>query len=99
MEIYKLRIANCYLEIDFEDGSYVHVSLAYFPGTIYATPELTRIVNEYNDFRESPWDFPDMVWDPMADTWRYVNTITDKTIKNIELDAFIKQCRRNQNVS
>ncbi|QHS01778.1 hypothetical protein CPT_CIP9_242 [Enterobacter phage vB_EclM_CIP9] len=99
MEFYKLRIVNCYLEIDFEDGSYVHVSLAYFPGTIYATPELTRIVNEYNDFRESPWDFPDMVWDPTADTWRYVNTITDKTLKSIELDKFIKQCRRNQNVS
>lgn len=99
MEFYKLRIVNCYLEIDFENGSYVHISLLYFKDSIYATPELTRIVDEYNDFRKSLWDFPDMVWDPIADTWRYVNTISDKTLKSIELEAFIKQCRRNQNVS
>lgn len=99
MEFYKLRIVDCYLEIDFENGSYVHISLPYFKNSIYATPELSRIVNEYNDFRASQWDFPDMVWDPMVDTWRYVNTITDKTLKSIELEAFIKQCRRNQNVS
>lgn len=99
MNFYKLRVNDCYLEIDFEDGAYVHVSLAYFAGSIYATPEIIRIVNEYNDFRESPYDYPNMVWDPMADTWRYVNTITSKTTKSIELDAFIKQCRRKQNVN
>ena len=99
MEFYKLRINNCYIEIDFEGGGYVHMSLPYFANSIYATPELSRIISEYNDFRKSMFDYPDMVWDPVADTWHYVNTITDETIKNIELDAFIKQCRRNQNVS
>lgn len=94
------RIIDGYLEITFSNGQKAEISLPYLRQSIYHTPEINRLIAQYDTFRKDATHWPNMEYDMELQNW--VPMVGNKAVytKNQELqalEAFIKMCRGNRN--